>query len=505
MPRFSRVACLLSLSLWTFSLPAQVPAPLPETHRTEALADFDFLLDYLRRNYAGWPDKVAVSPEKQAAFDAEARRQRARIAADPSQAGAAMSELLDGFKDRHTGLETRSVESVASKQASASTDPVPAKAIDAVPIDVPAVRRALARKNPRSPWQGLWETLDGQYHLALQPEGPQRWRAVVLESTAAGWGAGQIKFRLRQNAGNSDVTYLLRNRSEKAMQAELLANGDLLRLSDGHGLAFDFKRSGTDIQPWIDRHAGSGEFFLRPLSDKTLWLRLPDFAPDNREKIESLLHDNAALLARTANLIIDIRQNGGGSDSSYARVIDLLCTRPIYSVMPQFRAGEDNARANERIVADVPGLGEDDKRDLLLLAKMLRESKTEWVSVSDRDFAVTKCPVRLANPANVGILINGAGSSGDQFVLAARESQKVTLFGTHTAGVIDYSNVRYVDLPSKRYRLNYATSRSMRLPDEPLDNVGIPADVPLPETMADPIGYMQRWLEARSNAAGAVR
>lgn len=348
---------------------------------------------------------------------------------------------------------------------------------------------------------GLWESDDGKYRVALLPNKAGHWRALILQSEVPGWSEGQRKFAI-SGAGKAAMpaTYVMRDRSEKPMQATLLGDGDLIRFSSDDGVTFWWKRSGVDAAAKLDRYVPPDSFFLRPLSAKTLWLRLPDFSVEGRSAIDRLLDENAAALASTPNLVIDLRNNSGGSDSSYRRIVELICTRPIYSPLVEFRATKDNAIANERLIKDVPGLSDGDRAAIAGLAKNLRESADGWYRPGKRDFLVQACPARLPAPINVGVLITGAGSSGEQFVLAARESQKVTLFGGNTAGVIDYSNVRYVDLPSGKYRLEYATSRSMRLPDEPLDNIGIPPDVRLDDEVPDPVGYVQRWLEARSDA-----
>jgi len=85
-------------------------------------------------------------------------------------------------------------------------------------------------------------------------------------------------------------------------------------------------------------------------------------------------------------------------------------------------------------------------------------------------------------PRKVGIIINdGNASSAEQFLLAAQNSKKVTLFGNqHTAGVLDYSNAVPVILPSGNYKLTYPLTRSKRLPEHPIDNIGISPDVMIP-------------------------
>jgi len=85
-------------------------------------------------------------------------------------------------------------------------------------------------------------------------------------------------------------------------------------------------------------------------------------------------------------------------------------------------------------------------------------------------------------PRRVGIIINdGNASSAEQFLLEARESSKTILFGNcNTAGVLDYSNAVEENLPSGRYSLTYPMTRSRRLPDHPIDNIGIAPDVIIP-------------------------
>jgi C-terminal processing protease CtpA/Prc len=85
-------------------------------------------------------------------------------------------------------------------------------------------------------------------------------------------------------------------------------------------------------------------------------------------------------------------------------------------------------------------------------------------------------------PRNVGIIINeGNASSAEQFLLAAKESDKVILFGNcNTAGVLDYSNITPNPLPSNNYQLWCPMTRSKRLPENPIDNIGIAPDVMIP-------------------------
>jgi C-terminal processing protease CtpA/Prc len=99
-------------------------------------------------------------------------------------------------------------------------------------------------------------------------------------------------------------------------------------------------------------------------------------------------------------------------------------------------------------------------------------------------------------PKRVAVLVDNAASTGEQFLLEARQSRKVTLFGKeNSAGVLDFSNTVDMPTPSGRYRVFWATSRSLRLPGDPVDPDGIAPDIRIPADERDPVAFAQRWLE----------
>ena len=109
-------------------------------------------------------------------------------------------------------------------------------------------------------------------------------------------------------------------------------------------------------------------------------------------------------------------------------------------------------------------------------------------------------------PKRVGIIINERNASAaEQFLLRAKESKKVILFGNrNTKGVLDYSNCDVEDFPSGNYQLKWPQSRSRRLPEHPIDNIGIAPDVVIPfpeivqlyERLDDWVYFVKEYLEA---------
>ncbi|WP_292015149.1 S41 family peptidase [Chryseobacterium sp.] len=63
----------------------------------------------------------------------------------------------------------------------------------------------------------------------------------------------------------------------------------------------------------------------------TLLLRIPSFNGTLKKDIDSVTAANQSKIESTETLIIDIRNNGGSSDNSFAKIIPYLYTNPIRS------------------------------------------------------------------------------------------------------------------------------------------------------------------------------
>lgn len=468
------------------------------------MTDFNFVVEKMRQNYAGYADKTQGDEGKRldrltAELSAKAER------ADDSELADLIREWLAFFQDQHVGLGMAAMEGGST----AEIDPKEARRLAGLgprlAWDETRVQKYLAgRGTQREPLEGIWEDNEGNYRIGIvvQPEvgsraaSPGTMVAVILTSKTDTWSPGQIKCVFNSNQpGVYKARYYLRDHATLVeTTARLFAGGAFLTFE---GLDGYFRRIApkmdTDL-PDPDRVFGGSKFFLRRLSDKTLWLRLPHFACDAKPEVDRLLADNRTALESTPNLVIDLRQNGGGCDFTYQEVLAWLYARPIYTVDVEYLSTPDNIAQTERLlnVADIP---DEDKAEISTLLDRMKGNQGKFVTANDRGIDITTLPEVRPYPKRVGIIITGAGSSGEQFVLAARQSHKVTLFGGRTSGVLDYSNVRSLDLPSGRFTLYYPISRSLRLPEERIDNVGIAPDISVGDNVEDVVGFVQSWLE----------
>lgn len=219
-------------------------------------------------------------------------------------------------------------------------------------------------------------------------------------------------------------------------------------------------------------------------SERTAVLVLPSFSNEFREPLANLLTTQRAALESRSRWIIDVRNNDGGSDSTYAPLLPWIAAGRRVEIGAEFLATPANIAAHAR-VCDLfaPGDAECAKHigELLPLLKSARPGTYVRPTDVPAMEIVEPDPAPGRRPTHVLVLIDReCYSSCEQFLLSVRQNFNVKLKGRRTAGSLDYSNVRPHPLPSGKRLLWYATSRSLRLPHLPVDVAGVIPDIYVP-------------------------
>ena len=242
--------------------------------------------------------------------------------------------------------------------------------------------------------------------------------------------------------------------------------------------------------------------YYKKLNETTTYLRIPTFMANYRRNIKRLVNKHKKELLSTPNLIIDIRNNGGGSDISYKSLSELVYTDTIYSHTVAYKSTELNNNGLKGYIVDDPtqlkmvscvyGVNlksfhnHKNKKNNLAYVERLEKNRGKYVWGSNVPVTKSSFEKTHNNLQNIGIIINDqVASSAEQFLLAAKQSDKVKVFGTTTAGALDISNVNFVQSPDKNFILINCISRSLRLPEIQIDDVGIKPDYFIDDEIPD--------------------
>lgn len=235
---------------------------------------------------------------------------------------------------------------------------------------------------------------------------------------------------------------------------------------------------------------------FKALDDKFIYVRLAVFNQREVDKLDSLLRANATLLAKTPNLILDLRGNGGGNTSTSDEMIKLIYTNPVvypawdYRSSPEFI--ESTAKNLDSYRKDTVANAYFYQKYKRLLAGL---KANPGGMVRDGDDLVRTADVSAsANPQHIAFLIDkGCGSATEFFVFEGKQSKKVTLFGSNTHGVMDYGEDQNVDLCDGTFNLAVPWGRNGWTRQYRIDNIGFTPDVKIPATEKDWIKFVQTY------------
>ena len=427
--------------------------------------NFEFVYKKIESNYAGWKDKTAIDPGGFKQFT-EQQQQKAFIETNKDYCYKIIHDWLEYFRDHHTHLYT---ETPAVNVDGKTPQAIREYFGSTEGIENPEVKETQGIED-------VWQ-MSPNYTLAIvkNKTAHRDYAGVIIKADSIFWLPGQVKLELKEvSNGKFSVIVYMRDHSMRLSNATL--EGDELKLENFAALRRVKSKFGPDTA--MRTEVISRNFEIKKLNYTTLYFRMPSFNHELKQKVDSIIKANHELIAETPNLIIDVRNNGGGSDITYSDIIPYLYTNPIKLINNSILSTPDNIAKFESILTD-PGYPESSKQYIRDLVERLKKNPGKFVRKDDETITQRN---KLTFPKNVIVLINNnCASSCEEFVLAVKQSKKVTLMGENTLGVLDYANVHTLDLPCTGWGLQYATSRTNRLPDYPIDNIGIEPAVKIPD------------------------
>ena len=236
------------------------------------------------------------------------------------------------------------------------------------------------------------------------------------------------------------------------------------------------------------------QFTYCRVDSDTYLIRFPSCDPDRISLGEARLMVDEYLASGCENLILDIRGNGGGNDSSYEPLLRLLYDHEGVEDAMEYRV-------SDLAIAHVREFSDDSPQDRDKIARMERTPAGEFLTGESKTYRIHYDSVS-PRPRRAALLIDGkVGSSGEQLVLEVRAcSRRTTVYGQdNTLGCLDFSNCEILWFPRDTTRwMMLPTTRSCRVAGgRGIDAEGIAPDVriplPLPAVLTDNVDAWVLW------------
>ncbi len=433
-------------------------------------AGFDYILEVKGKN----------DYEKHNAFYSE----KIKDITDQGKCMETLYEWLTFFRSGHIGIIPMD-NSEGAKESKEKEIVQKFKDWEKMEVDVDKFRASLSSQTKAS-YEGIYRS--GQYLIGVKKV-DEEYVGFIIEADGVYWTEGQVKMRIK--ADQSVVYYMQDHSARNFDQAELLGNNYLNMGFISLNRVLPELPGDPKVEAYFKSMSTNVPYF-EVLDEETVLLRIPTFTGSEKDVIDSVIFANRAKILETENFIIDIRNNGGGSDRSYEELLPIMYTNPIRGVGVAFRSTTlNNQRMLDFINIPEYEFSEEDKKWAQESYDTLSNHLGEFVNLDTTVVDETTFDTIYPFPQNIAILINeNNGSTAEQFLLDSKQSRKVKLYGKTTAGVLDISNMNLLKSPCQEFKLGYCLSKSYRIPHMAIDEKGIQPDFYLDEGIPD-----YQWVE----------
>ncbi len=404
---------------------------------------------------------------------------------DESQCLTILKNFTSFFKDGHIWVLKNEEDLPVVKEAN--------EQIRSLEINISAFKKSL--KTSKDQIEGIWK--DEGYTIGIKKTAKNQYTGFIIETDKPNWKPKQIKFQLNDN---KQIDYYL---SDHSLHKDTfsLHNGHLLHIQN---IKANYVKQNTKetidlakVQTKINELDG---FYFKQLTPKTSLIRLSSFNYPYVDRIENLIEENKAAIETSAHLIIDVRGNGGGTDMAYKKLIPYVTSNPIRnlrSILLSTQGLIDGVTTyRDGLMEKDAEKNKDEIKELNAKIELYKQRLGHYVNTTDEAVIIDSVEARDHSPKQIVILSDKkVGSAAENFILKAKQSKKVKVLGTPTAGVLDYANAYFFNFGCDNYKLLLPTTKSLRLPTFPIDNIGLQPDIYLDQSVDDWLKYAVDYLE----------
>lgn len=197
--------------------------------------------------------------------------------------------------------------------------------------------------------------------------------------------------------------------------------------------------------------SSSKEYEFKVLNDSTNYLLLHSFDQQLTSKLDSFYNSVDHEIKRRPNLIIDIRNNGGGSERSYLNLLPYAYTKPLHIDSAVVWVSPENIRRYEETSSE---------KNKQLIERMKKANNFTFIPQSEEMINTWTLDSVSALPKKIALLYNrGTASAAEGMILYFMQSSKVITIGENSGGYIGYGNVMTAQTPCGKYTIQSTTTK----------------------------------------------
>ena len=451
--------------------------------------EFNFIKDHIEKNHGGFNKKIK-SPDEPAykKFTDELEKEIAGLQ-DSRYCISYLKKYILYLQDHHSNITPATGNQVREDSAAAVEAFLKSPAYlntEIIKTDSAIIAKRF-QKEKKNSFEGIYQTSDKTYTVALLKNKTRRrdYAAVILHSKTPLWKKGQVKFELKQlNDSLFEIFVALRNHS---------LNYEQLYLKNGQLQLAGWYKPNELIKP-VQSNIDNELIKFTILDSSTALLSIRSFDAALYSKLDSAYKKIIPQIKKYPRLIIDVRNNGGGSDWSYNALMPLIYTDPFESDVVEYYSTPDNMKAyqdcNERLQKNNPP-----GRPVFSagIAAMKKANPYTFVPMGNGNPVKVVYGKNEGYPGKIAVLYNRfCASSCESLLFEVMHSSKTIMVGENSGGYTGYGNVMNITTPCGN-QLSWTTTVYRN--QWKYEFVGIPPQYRINEDEKDWVDYTRRLLE----------
>lgn len=427
---------------------------------------FRQLSSEVEKDYAGF--KLAGSGNNKKPYEQmKARLIKKASAAKKEMCLTILNEYINFFNDSHFGIIKKGNKTY------------------------PFIRDSVENRIPvlyRTRLSGYW--LNDRDGLLVKITGNNAILAGIVQQDRQGYSKpGDTLFRIFYDGGKNFNLYYFYHKYYYQCVYRAAMNETGLLLDNG----VTFKKIQGAAFPTEKKYNENQELNFMELDQQTTYLGIPSFYPSEISRVDSVLRQYDTLIQSRKNLVIDLRNNGGGTIETSFGLVKYFYTQP-FKYPEAFNMASDSAIAGlKTALLDSAELSPELNKYFRYMLNKMEASPGKLVS--DTSELMVKDRV-LKYPENVIILSNKkTASAAELFILAARQSKKVKIFGTNSSGTVDFGWPISYSLCQGYYRVSIPSQIAAHTFTKRYDKLGIAPDVRVPATVSNWPDFVRNYFK----------
>jgi hypothetical protein len=236
---------------------------------------------------------------------------------------------------------------------------------------------------------------------------------------------------------------------------------------------------------------------FKKINDKFFLIAIPECSKQNVLIVDSLTNVFKNELEKCETIIIDIRNNGGGTARVYYPLLPFIYTQPIKTVSGYVYSSEGGIKDYEQSLDNYLKSPVIDSNVVNAYRNRIIEMKAcigDFILTPGR--TITFDTIK-AYPKNVAIITNyGSLSAAELMILDFRQSKKVKIFGENSGGAVDFLDYYPTISPINKYWLYIPKTQRILTKEQPnYDRIGISPDIKISNSEKDWVKFVQNYYE----------